>query len=38
MLKGEGLAHLASHDAAFLGLDGLTVYRPGDLEIEGHHT
>jgi predicted nucleic acid-binding protein len=31
MLKAEGLAHLASNDAAFLRMEGLAVYRPGDL-------
>ncbi len=36
MMKAEGIGHLASGDAAFLRLEGLTVYRPS--ELGGHHT
>jgi predicted nucleic acid-binding protein len=31
MMKAEGIGHLASADAAFLRLEGLTVYRPMDI-------
>lgn len=31
MIKAEGIAHLASRDAAFLRVEGLVVYRPDDL-------
>lgn len=31
MIKTEGIVHLASNDAAFLRLEGLSVYRPSDL-------
>ncbi len=30
MMKAEGIGHLASADAAFLRLEGLSVYRPMD--------
>jgi len=32
MMKAEGIVHLASNDAAFLRLDGITVYRPTDIK------
>ena len=32
MMKAEGIIHLASNDAAFLRLDGITIHRPTDLE------
>ena len=35
MMKAEGIVHLASNDAAFLRLDGITVHRPTDLESKG---
>jgi len=31
LMRGEGIANLASNDAAFLRLDGFTVFRPMDL-------
>jgi predicted nucleic acid-binding protein len=32
MMRGEGIVNLASNDAAFLRLDGFTVFRPTDLQ------